>query len=131
DDMRARYYASKLLAATDADTECWVDQASVWGDGVPDRLIDCLGRDVPAAGDRAGAALVRFAADGRADVVAGRLAERFARLSPPGQQAALDCVAALAAANQPEVIAACRQIVRPALHHADAGVRRRAAALAL
>jgi hypothetical protein len=130
DGLKARYYTHKLFAAAEADVADWVDQAPSWGDGVTDRLTDCLATDDPAACARAGAALARLTNSGRADIL-GRLADRFARLSPAGQEAALDCVAPSAAEDGPDATAACRQIVRLALQHADAAVRLRAATLAL
>src|ERR1700676_2025874 len=100
DGLKARYYVYKLLTATDAEAAGWVDRAGAWGDGLPDRLLDCLATDDAAACGRAGAALARLqtAAD------ASRIAERFAGLSPTGGQAALDCAAALVAGQQPDAI---------------------------
>ena len=89
DHLKTRYYTHKLLAATDAAG--WVEQAGAWGDAVPERLLDCLATDDATACARSGAALARLADDGRAAAVAGGLAERFAHLSPPGRQSALDC----------------------------------------
>ncbi|HEY1380148.1 MAG TPA: HEAT repeat domain-containing protein [Gemmataceae bacterium] len=122
DNLRARYYARQLLAASDADAAGWIERGGEWGSGVPDRLIDVLATEDATACSRAAAALARLGA-------ADRLAERFTHLSPEGWRAALECVAA--AADRPEAAAAARQLVRPALQHADTGVRLRAAALAL
>jgi hypothetical protein len=126
-DLKARYYTHKLLTAADGDVAAWVAQADGWGDRVPERLLDCLtGQDATAC-NRAGAALARL----QSPVVAGLLAERFSRLSTAGQQAAIECATALVCSQQAEAIAACRQIVRSALQHADAAVRLNGAALAL
>jgi hypothetical protein len=129
--LMARYYAHKLLTAADGDVPGLVEQAPTWGAGVADRLVDCLTDDDMTACGRISAALVRLAAEGKAATVAGRLADRFAALSPAGRDATLDCAAALVSCNQPEAVAACRSIVRPALQHVDAAVRARAATLAL
>jgi hypothetical protein len=125
-DLQARYYSYKLIHAADGDADAWVDQAGAWGDRVPDRMIDCLTANEPTACSRAGAALMKF--DPAAMV--GRLADQFSRLSPAGQQAALDCVATIMADHKADVSANCRRIVRPALQSTDAKVRLRGAALA-
>jgi hypothetical protein len=130
DNLKARYYAHQLLAVPDADLTAWVDQAPAWGEGVPDRLIECLAHDDPTTCARAGAALAR-AAEGREAVVAKQFSDRFSRLSAPGKQAVLDCAATLATSQQTDVIAACRTIVRQALQHSDTDVRARASALAM
>jgi hypothetical protein len=126
-NLKARYYTHKLLTAADGDVAAWVAQADGWGDRVPDRLLDCLTADDANTCNRAGASLARL----QPPAVAGLLAERFRRLSPVGQQAAIECATALLDSQQAEVIAGCRQIVRSALQHADAAVRLRGAALAL
>jgi hypothetical protein len=126
-DLKARYYAHKLLTVADADVAAWVDQAGAWGDGVPERLVVCLTADDAGGCARVGAALARL----QNPTITARLGERFSRLSLPGQQAAIDCVFTLAPGQQPEVVAACKQIVRPAILSPDAGVRLRAAALAM
>src|SRR5207253_8304400 len=102
-----------------------------WGDGVPARLLDGLGRDDAVACGRCAAVLARLAGSWpagdprRADLVQ-QLAERFGVLSPPGRSAAFDCAAALVDRNP-----AVRQLVRAGLENADAAVRLRAAVLAL
>src|SRR5262249_20988461 len=87
------------------------------------------------AGSRCGAALTALvgqwpADDPRGPALVGRLAERFAALSPPGRQAALDCAAVLAE-RDPAPPAGVRLLVRAGVGHADDAVRLRAAALAL
>jgi hypothetical protein len=129
--LMARYYVHKLLAAADADVAGLADEAPTWGDGITDRLVECLTSDDATACGRASTALVRLAADGKATAIAGRLADRFATFSPAGREAALDCAAAVVAANQPDAAAACRALVRPALQHPDTAVRVRAATMAL
>jgi hypothetical protein len=131
DHLKARYYVHRLLAAADAEAAEWIEQAATWGDGVPGRLIDCLATDDAAACTRAGAALSRMAAAGRTAAIVGPLADGFTGFSSPGRRTAIECVADWAAGSQPEVIAACRRIVRPALHDSDDVVRLRAATLAL
>ncbi len=126
-ELKARYYVHKLITADDGDPGGWIEQAGAWGDRVPDRLLDCLTAADSNTCRRAVAALARL--DRLA--IAGRLAEHFSKLSPVGQQAALECTAIIVARHQSDALAACRQIVRSALQHADAGVRLRAAALAM
>ena len=120
-ELRARYYAHKLLAADDNDKGAWIEQAGAWGDRVPDRLLVALSENDPEACSRAASALERL----KKPAIGGLLADRFGRFSTSGQLAVLEHSAAFAT-GQPDTLAAGRQIVRAALQNSDAGVRLRA-----
>jgi HEAT repeat protein len=129
--LQARYYAFRLMNAADGDVSGWVEQAGSWGHGVPERLLDLLERDEATICGRGAAALAHLAGtwpagDPRRVALAEQLAERFPTFRPPGQQAALDCAAALT--DEPSAV---RSVLRLALDQADPAVRVRAAALAL
>lgn len=126
-ELKARYYTHRLMTAVGGDADAWIAQAGGWGEAVPERLLDCLAASDAAACERAGAALMQL----EPRSVTKLFAERLSRLSPTGQQIALNCATALVAGRQEEVVAECRQIVRSALQQSDAGVRLRGAALAM
>jgi hypothetical protein len=135
DDLKARYYTSRLLAAADDEAADWAERAGSWGGVVPARLLDGLRRDDVTACERCGAALARLARawphdDPRRATLIRQVAGRWGALSPPGTLAALDCAAALAE-DRPSTNTAVQQLTRMGLEHADAAVRQRAAVLAL
>jgi len=87
DGLRANLYVWRLLGAGD---DALVEQAPAWGDGVPPRLLERLGRDDATACARAGAALGRVAEawgadDPRTLALWQQCAERYPAFNPPGQ----------------------------------------------
>jgi hypothetical protein len=78
-----------LSRAGEADRGAWVERVAGVGDAAVPALLACLARDDRRVCANAEAALARLADGPRCGDLAGRLAEAFARFSPPGQEAVL------------------------------------------
>lgn len=131
DQLKGRYYAYRLIHASESDVGMWAEQCGEWGDAVPEKLLDCLLNDDEAACLRAGIALNHAVERGSLPNLSTLLSERFHQFSELGQQVALDCATAMASRNDPQCVQDCRLMVRSGLQSNRSEVRMRAAALAM
>src|SRR5205823_3158093 len=138
--LRAWYSTRCLAQASEAERAVWVERvAGLDKDALPG-LLRCLSRKEPRACGNAQAALAALvdrwpAADPRRLELANQLAERFANLSFPGQQAALELQVLLLQALPSEeskgsVLPVLARLLAQAAHQPDPEVRAHALVLA-